>query len=314
MSQKHSSMKGFTLIELLISVLIFTLVVLAIYFFFDQGQWLYLQSQKRASMQENARLCVEQMERDFRMIGAGVPKGTNITTAKVWTPSIFAGTKYSIGFTGDLDNGSLGLTADVGSIDATHIFIGVPPNYYKAMDPDNDNDFNPDLPIVLDTDRSQWKDLMATTLDTASLITTTPVPSPEIFKANISSVHTLERVFYRMVNQAGIPVNDTVCNDSYPFCTIERQEFMTNNPDETDPETEAAGAQWVTVATNATILDLEYFVGGSDTPIVNPSGPQAGVDRISIWLRCTDRKNRPGPEQFQHVDLKARVLIRNSRL
>src|SRR3990170_4444254 len=81
--------RGFTLLEMLISVVIFVFVMLAVYFLFDQGQWLYLHSEKRTNLQDNGRVAMEQMERDFRMIGSGVPTETQESASTTWTPFIF---------------------------------------------------------------------------------------------------------------------------------------------------------------------------------------------------------------------------------
>ena len=88
MPAKHE--RGFTLIELLVSVLIFTLVLLAVYSLFDQGAWVYLHSSRRANIQQIARMALEQMERDVRMSGFGVPNGDEFGAGTAtWTPDMF---------------------------------------------------------------------------------------------------------------------------------------------------------------------------------------------------------------------------------
>src|SRR5262245_40604002 len=106
-----------------------------------------------------------------------------------------------------------------------------------------------------------WEDLVAIALDSndTAIQTSSPVTTPTSFKAPVSMVHTLERVFYRMVNQAGTTQDDGVCVDPYPFCTVQRQEYQTNDPTETNPDAESAGAPWETIARNVTFLEFKYF-------------------------------------------------------
>jgi len=302
---------GFTLVELLVSVLLFSLVVLAIYYFFDKGSWLYLHSEKRSNIQQNARVIMEQMERDFRMIGAGVPKGTN-PAGLSWTPDVFLASSYHIGFTSDIDNGTHGLTEDVGEMDNAHIFVGNDSDYFMDLDANNDDTLDTQLAIVVVNNRRSWEDLIAQGLDSndQALVTTADVQNPSNFPADRSTVQTLERIFYRMVTQAGVEDNDGVCTEPYPFCSIQRQEYHTNDPTETDPETESEGADWITIGTNATFLKFEYY--HADGILVDELVNPGGIDQIRITLKCSDRTRTVG--QYQYAILESRVLIRNNRL
>lgn len=301
--------RGFTLLELLVSILIFSLVIMAIYFFFDSGGWLYLHSERRANIQENARLAMEQMERDFRMIGAGVPSGTN-PAGDVWMPSVFSATVASIGFTGDVDNGTVWLRYDIGETDNAHIYVGQEGTYYAAFD--NGSNGLPNIPVIIVSDQRDWEDLIVDTLDSndTAIVATTDVQNPGNFLAKDSTVHTLERVFYRMVDQSGTADTDGLCTDPYPFCNIERQVYTTNNPAETDPETEAAAAEWVTIATNVTKLEfIYYFAGGTELdPATDPLG---SIDQIEVNLICRDRARAAG--QTQDATFQTRALVRNNR-
>jgi prepilin-type N-terminal cleavage/methylation domain-containing protein len=294
-------LKGFTLLEMLVSLLIFSIVMLAIYSLFDQGQWVYLHSEKQVNAQENARLVMEQMERDFRMIGAGVPTGKNITTNAVWTPFVFDATDATIAFTGDIDGGIRQLTKNPGTEGNAYIFIDAASSgYYRGL--------NTELPIVLSSKKSAWQNLVANSLysNDNALVTTTDVLSPASFNANESSVQTLERVFYRMVNQAGSIDTDGICTDPYPFCSVQRLVMPTNSPTDT-----VAIGTWVTVATYVTKLHFDYYAVGSDTALVMP-GDIGSIDKIAITLICRDRSRNAG--QYQNTFLKSEVLIRNRRL
>ena len=309
--------RGFTLIELLVSLVIFSLVVIGIYYFFDEGQWLYLQSERRSRIQEMGRIAMEQMERDFRMIGAGVPTGTGDDGVSVWTPSIFNATVCSIAFTADIDNGTDGLSHDSGWDGANHIFIGENDGneYYTSRA--SGIDLIPDLPIVLVRNGQNWEDLIATGLYSTDnafpdmALETSPAVVGS-FPAEESTVHTLERVFYRMINQAGTVDADGVCDDLVaPYCTIQRQEFQTNNPAETDPESESANSNWETLAKNVVSLQLSYLNIDGTT-----AATPAGATKIGIVLTVRDRsRSQAKPTAFQqNIVLRSQVLIRNERL
>ena len=109
---KSQNQKGFTIIEMLVSVLVFSFVMIAVLFLFDKGNWLYLQAESRASMQGNGRIALEAIERDLRMAGLGVPRGTNLNSETYWIPEIFTAATSQIGFRGDIDNNNSMLTVD----------------------------------------------------------------------------------------------------------------------------------------------------------------------------------------------------------
>lgn len=306
--------RGFTFIELLVSLTIFSLVVIGIYYFFDEGQWIYLQSERKSRIQEMGRIAMEQMERDFRMIGAGVPTGTS-DDGFSWTtptPIIFNATVCTIAFTADIDNGTDNLSYDTGTDGANHIFIGENTGNEYYISRATGTDINPDLPIVLVRDGQNWEDLIATALysTNTALETTTDVTGS--FLAAESTVHTLERVFYRMINQNGSVDADGVCDDAVaPYCSLQRQEFPTNDPTETDPESELANRSWETLAKNVRSLQL-FYLDGDGFPAATP----AAAVQIEIVITVRDRsRSQAKPTAFQQDSvLKATVLIRNQRL
>jgi prepilin-type N-terminal cleavage/methylation domain-containing protein len=298
-------MRGYTLIELLVSVLIFSIVFIGIYSLFDKGQWFYLQSERRAHMQENARLVVEQMERDFRMIGAGVPTGENLNNGRTWVPFVFSAGVATIGFTADVDNGTHELARNLGTEDASHIFIGPPPHYYKTMEL---NGLLVNLPLIVQYNYKNWEDLVAVRLDSddRAIVTSSAAINPAIFTADRSLVNTLEHVYYRMVDRTGNPDADGVCTDPYPFCTVQRQEARTNNPTITTADPNA----WFTIGINVTALQFNYTTAAGK-PLSLPAD-LAKIDKITVLLHCRDRSNRAG--QFQDSLLTTEVLIRNRKL
>lgn len=66
---------GFTLIEALIAISAFVVVLLAIYSVFETSQATYGAGQQRANIQQSARIAMELMERDLRLLGYGFPDG-----------------------------------------------------------------------------------------------------------------------------------------------------------------------------------------------------------------------------------------------
>jgi len=304
--------RGFTFIELMVSLTIFALVVISIYYFFDEGQWIYLQSERKSRIQEMGRIAMEQMERDFRMIGAGVPNGVGDDGVSVWTPIIFNATACTIAFTADIDNGTDGLSYDTGTDGANHIFIGENTGNEYYISRAVGTDINPDLPIVLVSNGQNWEDLIATGLYSTDTALETSTDVTGSFLAAESTVHTLERVFYRMITQAGAVDADGVCDNLVaPYCTLQRQEFQTNNPAETDPESESAGASWETLAKNVVSLQLTYL-NTAGVEVVDP----ATATRISIVLTVRDRsRSQAKPIAFaQDSVLRSQVLIRSRRL
>ena len=64
-----SRQQGFSLVELIIGLAIFLLVLLAVYQLFDTGSATYRSGQQRADVQQNARVALDEVMRQFRMVG-----------------------------------------------------------------------------------------------------------------------------------------------------------------------------------------------------------------------------------------------------
>lgn len=61
--------KGFTLIETLIASTIFVMVLLGLYVVYETNQSTYMRGEGRANLQQNARVALDQMTREFLMAG-----------------------------------------------------------------------------------------------------------------------------------------------------------------------------------------------------------------------------------------------------
>jgi prepilin-type N-terminal cleavage/methylation domain-containing protein len=65
----RSRQQGFSLLELVIGMAIFLLVLLAVYQLFDTGSATYRSGQRKADVQQNARVALDQIAREIRMAG-----------------------------------------------------------------------------------------------------------------------------------------------------------------------------------------------------------------------------------------------------
>ncbi|HJZ11979.1 MAG TPA: prepilin-type N-terminal cleavage/methylation domain-containing protein, partial [Acidobacteriota bacterium] len=117
---------GFTLIELLVTLAIFMIVMIAVYSLFDSGQWFYLHGERKTKIQEITRMALEQMERDIRMCGFGVPNGSQFDATTLWTPDIFTSTGGKFFFRADIDSGHSYVTVNLPYTEPTTIYVEEP--------------------------------------------------------------------------------------------------------------------------------------------------------------------------------------------
>ena len=271
--------RGFTLVELLVSVLVFTFVLLAVYTLFDQGAWVYLHSSRRANIQQIARMALEQMERDIRMSGFGVPSGDEFGAGTAsWMPKMFTVGPGRIFFRGDIDNRHTWVRRNItGS--ATIVSVEDPERICPT----------PGTQIVLTEDGDDWQPLICTAIDDVNNTITTnsgamDCPSDEC------EIFTPEHVFYRLTGDAN---NDGLCDNTAPndapFCTIERAVISGNDP--VANMTVPADTEFHELATN-----IIYF--GVREPSL-----------LQIELIVRDR-SMEGPQKYQDVVLTTEILVR----
>jgi prepilin-type N-terminal cleavage/methylation domain-containing protein len=302
---------GFSIVEMMITLVILLFVLLAIYGIFTQGQWLHLASEKRANVQDNARIILAQMEDDLRMIGAGNPKSSEVSgtiTAK-WTPPIFNMSATAIGFTGDLDGGAVLLAKDAGTDSNDRLYVQ-DTSYYA-----NASVSNP-IPIIVVARERRWDDLSVTGIISASpysALDTNTITSPGTFTAEKSEVFTMESVSYRWVTDTGGPAdanNNGLCDSgenppNIPNCVVQRAEFFTNNPDPTAVNGPTpTSSDWGIFGTHVQAFNIEYLQADGTT-----AASAAAVQRIRISLMCTDRSMSVG--EVQNLTLHSEITIRN---
>jgi prepilin-type N-terminal cleavage/methylation domain-containing protein len=282
MTYQSKQERGFTLVELLVSVLIFTFVVLGVYTLFDQGAWVYLHSSRRANIQQIARLALEQIERDVRMSGFGVPSGDEFGAGTaMWTPNMFTLGPGRIFFRADIDNRHTWVRQNITGT----------PTTISVEDPQLVCPVPGTTQIVLVENGDDWQPLTCTAFDdTTDTITTNTgamdCPSEEC------EIFTPEHIFYRLTGDAN---NDGICDNTAPndapFCTIERAVIVGNDP----------------IAGMALPGDDEFQELASN--IISFSVQQPGLLQIQLTVR--DR-SMEGPQKYQDVVLTTQILVRGN--
>ncbi len=272
--------RGFTLIELLVSILIFVLVLLAIYSLFDQGAWVYLHSNRRANIQQIARVALEQMERDIRMSGFGVPTRNKFGDTETWTPELYTSTPGKIYFRADIDGGHTWVTRDIASNDRT---LNVENPSFVCSSPGSSA-------IILADDSKVWQPFTCTGIDVGNK-TIDVSDDAMACDSETCEVFTPEHIFYRLSGDAD---NNGVCDNAAPgddpFCSIERAVVFGNDP--VANSVVPADSEFKELATNIVSFDVQ----------------SSGLLKITLTVR--DR-SMEGPQKYQDVVLTTEILIRD---
>ena len=305
--------QGYTLVEILVSIVILLLVLIAVYSFFDQGQWLYLGMEKQTESQQNVRIVVENLERDLRMIGGGVPNSVRVSVPQWWTPFIFTADKSKIYFFADIDSRNTLLTANAGS-GAGNVAVEDASVVCPSVG----------TPLVLVLELKTWQPVQCTGI-VGSTINISPA-TVQAFPASTSTVFSPDTVFYRMTNDSN---NDGVCDDlngdgltcldslttgaDFPFCNIEKAEVFGNDP---DLDSDVTTAAFQVMATNICEFKLEYFstnglpINGGTVPLTG--GFLSAVQRVKATVSAKARSSR-GPGQYNDIRLTSDILLRSAK-
>ena len=292
--------RGVSILEMLVSVLIFTIMAIGIYYFFDSGRWMYLKSESRANLQENARLTIEGMEREMRLIGFGIPAGTEVGTSVSLNPAVFLGDDNQIGFRGDV-NGYNSLPTDPDPVSGATITVENP----EYVCP-----FNGIVLLFMERGRN-WQ---ASTCSSRTSTQITVSPAAPGFARRETEIFAPAHVWYRLTPDTdgnAICDQDTATLPDYSQCLVERAEEFTATPRDSN----YVPSNWQTYATNIRQLKYRYYRKTDAGPVELTTLPLAGfssaVDIIRIELIATDRSDQAG--DFQSADFITEILLRKHR-
>jgi prepilin-type N-terminal cleavage/methylation domain-containing protein len=297
---------GFTLVELLVSLTIFGMIAIGLYYFYDRGRWMYLQSERRANLQENGRLAMEAMEREMRLIGFGVPTGTEIGSNITFNPVIFEGDDNMIGFRGDVDTWNSFPTDQSGSPTIAGGASSISVEYPNLACPINN------IPLLIVERGSNWQSTTCTGRSSTAINIAPGVTKD--FAVSETEIFSPLHVFYRFSPDTN---GDSICDQAttslpdYTQCVIERAEERSLTPivDPTNPST------WQTFATNIKQFRLRYFRkdAGSLTELAVPLDSLSNsVDVIRVEITATDRSDR-ARQAYQDAEFRTEILVRKRR-
>ncbi len=277
---------GFTIIEMLVSILIFSIVLIAVYSLFDQSRWYSLHAERAANAQDNGRLLLEQMERDLRMTGSGVPYGTAINVGTTWRPWVFEAAPDHIYFRSDLDNGNsqLSVGETTGDTDV-HVV---------------DNSFFPNgTKVVIQNRLRRWQPLTVTGTgsDASGPFITVGAALLEDFDPGEGEVFTPEHVFYQYT-----------ANANYPFGTVERAIRNGNDPVN---DSATAGLTWSTIATNIFSYNLRFFALDGTELTGNPLAANALPNVHRIFATVVVRERARAAQAWQDHTFSSEVFVRS---
>ncbi len=296
--------KGVSLLEMIVSVAIFSLMAIGIYYFFDSGRWMYLHSEKRANLQENGRLTLEAMEREMRLIGFGVPNGGQIGANLTWNPAVYSGDDNQIVFRGDVDSYNSLPTGPIASGAST---ITVETGEGKFACPFDG------IPILIVERGRNWQSTTCSSR-TGDVLNITPGAAQAFAVAETEIFASPLHVMYRLTPDTN---GDSICDEAtaakpdYTQCEIQRAAERYLTPPVSDP---TLTATWQTFATNISEFRLSYYRKTSAGPIALtvPLGVFTNsVDIIQIDLTATDRADKVG--DYQSADFTTQVLVRKHR-
>jgi prepilin-type N-terminal cleavage/methylation domain-containing protein len=104
MAKRRGFQKGLTLVEIMVSLVIFVVVLMAMYQLFDTSHSTYSSGTRRQDVQQQARLAMEEMVRSLRMAGY-VPENYDANTGNdvAGTARIHVATANALAVFGSLD-------------------------------------------------------------------------------------------------------------------------------------------------------------------------------------------------------------------
>ncbi len=271
----RSGLAGYTMMEVLIALVIFAFVMTGIYEVLTSGFETYISGQSKADIQQTARLTMEAMQSDLRMVGYGYftdqampPTQFKITTA----------TSTQITFWADLNNASSFLSASANS-GASSVSVGNTSGY-----------LNGDTIYLING--GQWETQTVQSIATPTLTLHSPLGRA-----------------YPQGTMVGRPRQVTYCWNS----TTQNCPAVTPNPNQQNTiyRNEGDGNGAVPLISNVTAFTLSYF-DTSDTALTAPiTGSALGNIREIRAVFTVQDAGASRPSGFQNYSLIADVRPRN---
>ncbi len=103
MPKIRGTQKGLTMIEVLVSLMIFLVVLLAIYQLFDTGHATYASGTRKQDVQQQARLAMDEIVKRVRMAGYFPENFTAVPPTPAFANRIRIGTANGLAVYGDMD-------------------------------------------------------------------------------------------------------------------------------------------------------------------------------------------------------------------
>ena len=250
-----SSQAGFSLVELIVASAILLLVLVAAFGIFSQAASLNKRVQGNMEIQANVRLALNNLEKDLRMIGFGVPRRSKIGGTSYWSPAIFHASSTEIGYRADTDGGNTAIICTPKSSNITcplNKLLLSSSRYYEALDCHPADGSSGDLQIVAVAGGGEWEPTTCSSVNTSENSISVALVTDNKFTGGISQTVTIEQVYYRYV--PGVAPR---------YGRLEKYVRYGNEPDGTFPP---PSAEWDVVADYLTNFSMDYE-NGSGAPL-----------------------------------------------
>ena len=295
--------KGFSLVELLIASTILLFIMLAVLLAYSQGAYLGSYIESEVTIHENARVAMNYLDRQLRMIGFGVPQNDEIGGGLNWNPAIFWANSTSIGFRADVDQGNSRLTCTPKSSNTScpqTMVLLESIQYFDDLSCDDPDSPGNDLPLIVVKDRKDWLGVTCSIVNTGDTSLTVTSVTDNTFTAGKSEVFTMEQVYYRYVAQT-----------APPYGYLERVVRYDNQPSVVFPPSTGT---WVRVADHLASFDLEYQDATGTVLTGSPlsATDRAAVHKIVVTMEGFDEVGPNHPDR--RISLRSEILVRNKAL
>lgn len=293
--------RGLTLVELLVAMTVLLFLLLAVLGAYDQGRTIQTHVDSSLKIQNNVRLALDRVERDLRMIGFGVPAGSQIGASAVWTPAVFYASATGIGFRAEIDGGHAEIicTPSLSNTDCPLTKLRLDSiAYYKGLSCNRPDGASGDLELVAVLGGADWSPVTCSGSSDADSSITVSTLLNGIFTAGASEAATIEQVYYRYV-----------AGSAPTYGTLVRQVRYDNTPSNSFPP---SGLASTVVARNLTDFWIEYYdaSGTQLTGTTLNATQRAAIRSMAVFMEGYDRVGPAGHPQL--IRMRSEVLVRNA--